>query len=541
MSEDRQQALMALMKAAEQGMTMAYHAQRRPDKLAVISPLGECTFAQANAHANQLVRLFRSRGIQAGDAIALVLRNRPEFVEAVAAAQRSGLRFTPVNWHLKPEEAGYVIDNCEAKVVIFDGSLDSAVETMSHAPNCKLRLMVGGSAPGFEDYAAAIAGFDSADIEDPVRGSQMLYTSGTTGRPKGVFRRTPPALVPPGTALTGTQAADGSQTARQRAAAYNPDTDRCLCTGPAYHAAPLAFNIQAPLAAGVGVVFMDKWDAEEALRLIDHYKITHTHMVATMFHRLLQLDDAVKRKYDLSSLRYLLHGAAPCPVHVKQAMMDWVGPIIFEYYAATEGGAGIAIGPEEWLRKPGSVGRIPMPGSVLVLDDDGQEVPAGETGTVFFKAPDQGRFEYYKSPEKTAESYKGDYFTLGDMGYVDADGYLFLTGRSAETIISGGVNIYPQEIDDVLLQHPAVQDVCTIGVPNEEWGEEVKSVVMLVPGQAASAEMAQTLLAFAKANLPGFKVPRSIDFAADLPRMLSGKIQRRLVRAPYWAGRDKQI
>jgi long-chain acyl-CoA synthetase len=531
--------------ALERGMTLAYHAARRPDNLAVISEYGDRTFAELNRRANQLVRLLRSHGIGPGDAIAVVLKNRPEFLETLSASQRAGLRITPVNWHLKADEVGYVLDNCEARAVVYDGALATAEAALREAPGCKLRLMVGGSAPGFEEYDQAIAGFDASDIDDPVRGTQMLYTSGTTGRPKGVYRGNTPA---PGSqaALAGAnaQAAAAAAQATTRtmsAAAYNPDTDRCLCTGPAYHAAPLAFNIQSPMAAGVGIVLMDRWDPEETLRLVDEYKITHTHMVATMFHRLLQLPDEVKQKYDVSSLRYLLHGAAPCPVHVKQAMMDWVGPIIYEYYAATEGGGNYFIGPEEWLRKPGSVGRSPSPENTKVLDEDGNELPAGETGTIYFKAPEVGRFEYYKAPDKTASSYRGDYFTLGDMGYLDEDGYLFLTGRSAETIISGGVNIYPQEIDEALLQHEAVQDVCTVGVPNEEWGEEVKSVVQLNPGYEPGPEMATTLIEFARSRLPGFKVPRSIDFATDLPRLQSGKIQRRTVREPYWAGRAKQI
>ncbi|MDZ7685826.1 MAG: AMP-binding protein [Gammaproteobacteria bacterium] len=245
-------------------------------------------------------------------------------------------------------------------------------------------------------------------------------------------------------------------------------------------------------------------------------------------------------KYDLSSLRFVLHGAAPCPVHVKQAMMDWLGPVINEYYAATEGGGGFFIGPEEWLQKPGSVGKSPEGADNRILDDEGNEAPQGQIGTIYFKSP-AVKFQYYKDAEKTAKSYLGDYFTLGDMGYFDEDGYLFLTGRSAETIISGGVNIYPQETDDVLLKHPAVADVCTVGVPNDEWGEEVKSVVMVKEGIDAGAELADELISFTRDHLPGFKSPRTVDFVDDLPRLPSGKIQRRLVREPDWAGRDKQI
>ena len=237
----------------------------------------------------------------------------------------------------------------------------------------------------------------------------------------------------------------------------------------------------------------------------------------------------------------MIHGAAPCPVHVKRAIIDWFGPIVWEYYAATEGGGGFLIDSETWLEKPGSVGRTENPEGTRIIDDEGNEVPQGETGYIYFKAPEVGRFEYFKAPEKTSESYRGDWFTLGDMGYFDEDGYLYLSGRSAETIISGGVNIYPQEVDAALLQHPAVLDACTVGVPNDEWGEEVKAVVQLADGFEASEETALDIIAHAKAHLAGFKCPRSVDFAKDLPRLPSGKIQRRLVRAPYWEGRDKQI
>ena len=316
--------------------------------------------------------------------------------------------------------------------------------------------------------------------------------------------------------------------------AYVPGRHRELVTGPAYHAAPLLIDIVQPLWSGVGIVMMDKWDATETLRLIDEYNITHTHMVATMFHRLLQLPDEIKAQYNISSMEFLVHGAAPCPVHVKHDMIEWFGPIIWEYYAATEGGGGFLIGSEEWLTKPGTVG---CPGPEFdnkILDDDGNEVATGEVGTIYMRAPDTGRFEYYKDNEKTGKSYRGDYFTLGDMGYFDEDGYLFLTGRSAELIISGGVNIYPQEVDSELLKHPAVLDVCTIGVPNDEWGEEVRSVVQLQPGAVANDTLSDELITWARERLANFKCPRKIDYVDELPRSAAGKIQRRVVRAPYW-------
>jgi len=285
---------------------------------------------------------------------------------------------------------------------------------------------------------------------------------------------------------------------------------------------------------------MDKWHPEETLQLIDQHGVTHSHMVATMFHRLLQLPEDVRHKYDISSLRSITHGAAPCPVHVKHAMIEWFGLVINEYYAATEGGGGFTVTAEEWLKKPGTVGKPPAQFDNKIVDDDGNEVPAGTVGTIYMKTMGDP-FVYYKDPEKTASSYRGDYFTLGDMGYFDADGYLFLTGRTAELIISGGVNIYPQEVDNEVMKHPAVHEVCTIGVPNEEWGEEVRTVVQLNPGFEANQALAAEIIAFTREHLAHFKCPRTIDFTAELPRLPTVKIQRRLVRDPYWVVRDKQI
>lgn len=509
-----------LESAVQNGMLVALHAQRQPDVSAVVTDYGDRTFAELNANANRLVRLFAANGIGAGDAVAVVIKNRPEFIETLVATTRSGIRFTPINFHLKAEEIGYIVDNCEAKVFVADASLGPSVhEALNHAPGVTLQLSVGGEMEGFSDLSDAIAGLDGSDIAEPTLGSRMLYTSGTTGRPKGVFRKD---RLP--------EAPNWDETP----AGYNPGVDRELVTGPAYHAAPLLIDIVQALWSGVGIVMMDRWDAEEALRLIDKHKVTHTHMVATMFHRMLSLPDETKAKYDLSSLKFLIHGAAPCPVHVKQSMIDWVGPVIWEYYAATEGGGGFLVGSEEWLKKPGTVG---CPGPEFdnkILNDNGDEVAVDEIGTIYMRAPTEGRFEYYKDNTKTDSSYNGDYFTLGDMGYFDADGYLFLTGRSAELIISGGVNIYPQEVDSEIHKHDAVHDVCTIGVPNDEWGEEVKSVIQLEPGVSPTDALTEELIAWAKEHLANFKCPRSIDYVDELPRSAAGKIQRRMVREPYW-------
>ena len=303
-------------------------------------------------------------------------------------------------------------------------------------------------------------------------------------------------------------------------------------TGPLYHAAPLGLNWAVPIAAGLGAVLMDRWDAEATLALIERYGITHTHMVATMFHRLLNLPDEVKQRYDVSSLRWIVHGAAPTPVHVKRAMIEWLGPILWEYYAATEGGSYL-VGSEEWLERPGTVGRLVEGAHSKVLDEEGNELGTGETGTIYFKAPESGRFVYFRAPDKTASAYRDDYFTMGDMGYFDREGYLFLTGRSAELIISGGINIYPAEVDEALLRHPAVSDVATIGVPNPEWGEEVKAVILLSDGFEPGDALVGELLEHCRQHLAGFKCPRSIDFTDALPRLPTGKIVRRKVRDRY--------
>ena len=512
--------------AAARGMVVAWHAAQAPDRPAVISGMGNRTFAELNERANRLVRALRRSGLEAGDAVALLCSNRPEFVEVMAACQRGGFRITPINWHLSGREVGYIVGNCEAKAFIADARFaGSAGEAASLSPALVAKLAVGGAIDGFAGYDEALAAEEGGDLEDPALGTQMLYTSGTTGHPKGVFRRQAPAAAPLVVKLTET-------------AAFRPEGDMALVTGPLYHAAPLALNMSFPLNNGIGVVLMDKWDAEETLRLVEEHRITHTHVVPTMLHRMLQLPDEVKAKYDTSSLRWILHGAAPCPEHVKQGSIEWFGPVVYEYYAATEGG-GIFIESEEWLTHKGSCGR-PLPGvEVQIQDEDGNPLGPDEVGTVYFKAPEEGRFEYFKAPEKTDSAYRGNYFTMGDMGYIDRDGFLFLTGRSAEVIISGGVNIYPAEIDQELLKHPAIADAAVVGAPNEEWGEEVKAVVELNEGYDADEAMRAELLAFAAEHLPGYKRPRSIDFVAELPRMPSGKVLRRVIRDGYWQGAKK--
>jgi long-chain acyl-CoA synthetase len=509
---------------AMRGMLIAWWADQQPEVPAFVSPAGDRTFAQLNGRSNQLARALRARGVQAGDSATLLSGNRPEFSETVFAAQRSGLRLTPVNWHLSGEEAGYIVDDCEAKVLIADvRHAETAIEAAHRAPAATVRLAIGGAIEGFESYEDAVAAEDDSNLEDGSVGRTMLYTSGTTGRPKGVDRPAAAAVVGGATAGTVRAVFD-----------YKPGEDVHLLTGPLYHAAPLAFSHLLPLVSGAGLVAMEHWDPEDALRLIETHRITHTHMVPTMFVQLLKLPPEVRTRYDLSSLRNVLHGAAPCPVHIKRALIEWLGPVVFEYYAATEG-TGTWVDSPTWLTKPGTVGRVEPADQLKIGDDDGNELARNEVGTVFLKAPDVGRFSYFKAEEKTSSAYRGDYYTLGDVGFIDDDGFLFLTDRSANLIISGGVNIYPAEVDAVLLEHPAVADVATIGVPNEEWGEEVKAVVELLDGSGGSPELAAELIEFARARLAHYKCPKSVDFVASLPRQDNGKIYKRFIRDQYRA------
>ncbi|HVM07248.1 MAG TPA: AMP-binding protein [Acidimicrobiales bacterium] len=501
--------------AAAAGMAPAWWATHKPEEKAILASTGDRTFAELNANANRVVRTLRDAGLVAGDAVALMSRNRAEWIEVYAACLRGGWRLTPVNWHLTAAEAAYIVDDCEAKALFVDASLGEAGRGSGDgASGVRVKYAIGGPLEGFDDYTAAIAAADPTDIDDPSPGSTMLYTSGTTGRPKGVHRPMP---------RTAARVDEGN---------YRNGGVH-LCTGPLYHGGPLAVSLHPPLTLGIPIVLMDKWDPEETLRLIDQHKVTHTHMVPTMFHRLLALPDDVRSRYDVSSLVSVWHGAAPCPVHVKRRMIEWWGPVIYEYYSATEG-FGCSVDSKTWLEHPGTVGK-PVDENVIVGDDDANPLPANEVGLLWIRAPRRNRFAYFKDDAKTSQSYRGDRFTLGDMGYVDDDGYLYLTDRSANLIISGGVNIYPAEVDAVLLEHPAVADAATIGVPNDEWGEEVKAVVELKPGVTPSPELAEELSAWCRERLAHFKCPRSIDFRDSLPRSESGKVYKRRLRDEYRA------
>jgi len=507
----------AFASSAGRGMYLAFWAARIPNATALLGRQGRLTFAELNARANRFAHALRARGVRAGDALAVLCHNSFELVDVVMATRRIGVRLTPINYQLGADEVAYILNDSDAKV--FVASERFAAAASSAAERCRsleLRIAADGAIAGFEDLQSFQRGQPEHDVPDPVLGVNMLYTSGSTGKPKGVERPSAPPV--PNARIV-----------------FGPGRSLCLCTGPLYHAAPLAFSLISPLFNGAGVLLMDGWDAERSLQLIEEHGVTHTHMVPTMFHRLLALPSEVRERYDLSSLEYVLHGAAPCPVPLKRALIEWLGPVVFEYYGATEG-LGTIVDAETWLQKPGTVGKPDPSDQICILNEVGEALPPRQSGLVYLKAPEGMRFRYYKDVDKTEAAFRGDYFTLGDVGYIDEDGYLFLTDRSANLIISGGVNIYPAEVDAVLLTHPAVQDVAVFGIPNAEWGEEVKAAVELRSDTAPSDALARELIEHCRARLAHYKCPRSVDFFDKLPRQDTGKLSKYALREQYRRG-----
>jgi long-chain acyl-CoA synthetase len=508
---------------------IADHAMRAAESPAFIMAGGDTmAYGELYARSRRVAAALHDAGLRRGDGVALVLPNRSEFLEITWGCQLSGLYYTAINTHFTPDEAAYVIDDSEAKAVFVDATMgDLAAHVRAANPAVCVHVAVGGELSGWcvYEHALAAAG-DAPPISD---GSEMLYSSGTTGRPKAVRRPLPGDG-------NGSWAQAVLEMALTRRYGMDPSSVY-LSPAPLYHAAGVNYSM-AVNRVGAASIIMRKFNAETVLRLIETHRVTHAQFVPTMFVRMLKLPEAVRKRYDVSSLRYVIHAAAPCPVDVKHRMMAWFGPIIHEYYGGTEGFAGSTIGPQDWLAHPGSVG-IPM-SPVHVIGDDGTELPLGEPGELYFEGGPA--FEYFKDPVKTASvSNDRGWRSLGDMGYVDADGYMYLTDRSTFMIVSGGVNIYPQEAENLLVMHPKLVDAAVFGVPDDEFGEAVKAVVQPVDGVVPGPELEAELIEHCRSHLAGYKCPRTVEFDVALPRDPNGKLYKRRIRERYWQGRASRI
>jgi long-chain acyl-CoA synthetase len=511
--------------------TVAVHAQRDPDRIAVICGNGEFveTWGELEQRSRRWGHLLRARGVGPGGCVAAIVANDdPVFMDLFWACHRIGVYFTPVNWHLQESEIQYIVDDCDADALVVSPRFaPTARRVAPHCPKAQVRIVTAGPAPpGFESLAEVCAEVPAdAPLADQREGSVMLYSSGTTGRPKGVRRPLPDG--PPGEPTS-------ANFARGFMALFGlTEEERYLVPAPLYHAAPLAWSTSL-MRNGSSVVIMPRFDPELALQIIQDQRVTASQWVPTHFRRLLQLPESVRAKYDLSSLHFAVHAAAPCPIPVKEQMIAWWGDAIMEYYGGTEGG-GTVVSAREWLERKGTVGRHWAGGKIWILDEAGNEVTQPNVeGAIYFDSPVMGGFSYHKDPEKTASTYRGNLFTIGDIGYLDEAGYLFLTDRQSNMIISGGVNIYPQEAENHLIVHPKVDDVAVIGVPNEEMGEEVKAVVIPAAGAEPGPALEGELIAWCRSGIAHYKCPRTVDFVTELPRTETGKMAKRVLRGRYW-------
>ena len=506
------------------------HAQKNPDKIAYqMAKSGDAiTYRELDRRSNQGAQLFRSLCLRTGDHIALLMENTPTFMEICWAAQRSGLYYTAISRYLTADEIAYIVKDCGAKAVITTPKCVEAIAPLvTNAADAPVFYIAGGSHAGFRSWDDALAAQPATPIADESAGYDMLYSSGTTGRPKGIKRPLlEPSILVPNPLL---KLLCSSMCGMTEDSIY-------LSPAPLYHAAPLRFNMMSAALGGTSII-MESFDAEEFLRLIEKHKVTQSQLVPTMFVRMLKLPDEVRAKYDVSSLKGAVHAAAPCPSDIKARMIDWWGPVLIEYYAGSEGNGVTVSTSKDWLAHRGTVGRSVV-GTLKILDDDGNELPVGETGTVYFA--DGPKFAYHNDPDKTQRAFNDrGWSTLGDVGYLDNDGFLYLTDRKAYMIISGGVNIYPQETEDILISHPAVADVAVFGVPNEEMGEEVKAVVQPHDMARAGKDLADELILFCRKHLSPIKCPKSVDFEAELPRTPTGKLVKRHLRDKYWAKVNK--
>jgi long-chain acyl-CoA synthetase len=501
------------------------HARTHPDKIAykMAATSKAITYRELDELSNQGAHLFRSLGLKAGDHIALLMENRLAFMEICWAAQRAGLYYTAISRYLKEDEIAYIVKDCGAKVFITSPKCADQVKGLIKGePGELLFYMVDEPAPGFRSYDKEAIAQPATPIADEVAGYDMLYSSGTTGRPKGIKREFEGDRIDVPNPFLRVLCAD--------MCGMNADSIY-LSPAPLYHAAPLRFNMMAITLGGTSII-MESFDAEEFLKLVETHKVTQSQLVPTMFVRMLKLPDEVRARYDVSSLKGAIHAAAPCPVDVKARMIEWWGPILIEYYAGSEGNGVTVCTSQQWLEHRGSVGRAVV-GKVKILDENEEERPVGEIGSVYFA--DAPAFTYHNDPEKTKNAYNArGWSTLGDVGYLDHDGFLYLTDRKSYMIISGGVNIYPQETEDVLITHPAIADVAVFGVPNDEMGEEVKAVVQPHDMAKAGKELEAELIQFCRKHLSPIKCPRTIDFEAELPRTPTGKLVKRHLRDRYW-------
>ena len=510
------------------------HAATRPDSIAyrMAGSGEEVTYAELHARANRIAHLFRSIGMNPGNHVAFCMENHPWFLSIAWGAHYAGLYYTAISSRLTAEEVAYIVDDCGARAFISTAhKADIVAEVAAATPNVEHRFMLDGTAPGHEPFLDAVAAQPAEDLPDAVEGMDMLYSSGTTGRPKGVK-----------VALRGVPLGTPDPLFLLVAGLFgaNPETVY-LSPAPLYHAAPLRFCLQVQRAGGT-VVVMEHFDPERTLELIESERVTFGQFVPTMFVRMLKLPPEVRERYDVSSIQVAVHAAAPCPVSVKRHMIEWWGPVLHEYYAGTEGNGFVYTNSEDWLAHPGTVGRA-IVGTLHIVDEDGEEVPAGESGTIYFDS--DAEFSYHNDPEKTAESYLRDgWSTLGDVGYLDDDGFLYLTDRKAYMIITGGVNVYPQEAENILTMHPAVHDVAVFGIPNEDFGEEVKAVVQperMPADDAEAAALSAELIAYCREHLADVKCPRSVDFRDELPRHPTGKLYKRILKNEYWTASGRSI
>ena len=516
-------------------MYPAVWAKQTPDKAAAIDAASgdAITYKELDDRSNQLAHLLYAQGLRRGDHVSIFMENNLAYFVVVWAALRSGLYLTTVNRYLTAEEAAYIIDNSGSRALVTSAYLASVAQDLpAMCSGCERWLTVDGAVDGYEDLDHALSHHSTEPLAEEPAGSFMLYSSGTTGRPKGILRPLPEGAI--------------GEAASMEAALVSglwslDDQSVYLSPAPLYHSAPIGFSSSVQRLGGT-VIMMRRFDEEAALQAIEKYGVTHSQWVPTMFTRMLKLPSETRTRYDLSSHKIAIHAAAPCPPEVKKRMFDWWGPILYEYYGGTELNGFTHVTPQDWLDHPGTVGK-PILGEIHVCDEEGNELPTGEPGIIYFELPELP-FEYLKDPQKTKDAQHPDHdnwSALGDVGYVDEEGYLYLTDRATFMIISGGVNIYPQEIEDAMVMHEQVADVAVIGVPNEEMGEEVKAIVEVVAGVEPSAELAQDIVEWTRERISHYKCPKSVDFREQLPRLPTGKLYKRLLKDEYWGKEGSRI